>query len=398
MKIGMLVSNFLPRQGGAEYAVHHLTSRLIALGHQVSVLAGHDPASRWIRYPYPVFHSPKLPLIPLESQRYLHAYLVQRRERFDLIHAHIAWEAGFVGAKLKRTLGIPLVITCHGGDVQIVPEIDYGLCLDPEKAEKVRFALSSADAVTSVSNRMRRALADRGARTERIRDVGYGTELDKIQNLQTVDLRKQLGLSTEDFVVLGVGRNSRVKDIPTFLQGFRLAADREPRLKCILVGPDESVSKMTTELNLTDRVRVLGRIPAGYDPRRPNDVVFHTPYPELIAAYRAADVFVATSYIESFNTSALDAFACAKPVIITNTQGFMDLLREGINGYSIPPRNPHALAERILMMVNDRERCKQMGHQAMETARDYDWHRVARRYVTVYEEAIGCSSDSSTNS
>lgn len=390
MNICMLVSNYLPHQGGAEYAVHHLTTALLRLGHKVVVLMENDSTATHLRYPYPVFQSLRIPLLSSGRNRWLHACLMHRRHKFDVMHIHIAWPAaGFVAARMKKHHRLPIVITPHGGDVQVLREIDYGLCLTPSVAAKVVFTLSTADLVTAVSKRMRTAVAERGVDPGCVRDIGYGTEFDAIQNLRTDNLRRNLGLSEDDFVVLSVGRNSRVKDIPTLIEGLRIAAANEPRLKCILVGPDESIRQLVEKAGLTDRVKILGRIPSGYDPKQPGDVVFQTPYPELIAAYRACDVYVSTSHIESFNTSALDAFACGKPVIITNTQGFMDLLEERVNGHSIPPRDPGALAETLLVFARDRDLCHRMGEAARLTARQYDWQEVARRYVGVYEEAIG---------
>jgi glycosyltransferase involved in cell wall biosynthesis len=388
MNICMLVSNFLPRQGGAEYVVHHLTRALIEARHTVTVLAGADPAARTIRYPYPVHHCPLLPLIGLETQRLWHARYHHARERFDVVHAHIAWEAGCVAARLQRRCGVPVVITPHGGDVQVVPEIEYGLCLNPKIAEKVRFALQNADRITAISQRMRLAIADRSGQVENVRDAGCGTEFHKIQSIRTEDLRPQIGFAPDDFVVLSVGRNSRVKDIGTLLEGFRLAAEKEHRLKLLMVGPDESIRELVNNAGLDKQAVLLGRIPRNYDPKHPTEAVFDTPYPELIAAYRACDVYVSSSLVESFNTAALDAFACGKPVLVTNTQGFMDLLNDGINGWSIPPRDPAALAEKILNLVRNPEACRHMGEAGRRIAAEYDWARVAERYLTVYQEAI----------
>lgn len=389
MKICMLVSNYLPRQGGAEYAVHHLTNVLIKLGHDVCVLMENDPAAKNITYPYPVYPCWRLPFVPSETKRWLHSYFQHRRQRFDVVHAHIAWPgAGLIGRKLKRKSKVAFVVTPHGGDVQVVPEIQYGMCLDPATAEGIRATLLAAELVTAVSKRIRIAIADRGGDPNRIRDAPYGTEFEKIQQLQTGDLRTQLGLSPDDFVTLSVGRNSRVKDIPTLVESLRIAAASEPRLKCIMVGPDESIRELVKQAGLTDRVAILGRIPSGYDPRKPSNVVFETPYPELIAAYRACDVFVATSYTESYNTSALDAFSCGKPAVITNTQGFMDTLEDGVSGYSVPVRNPAAFAEKLLWLARNRDRCRQMGEAARKVAAQYEWEKVAKRYLAVYEEAV----------
>jgi glycosyltransferase involved in cell wall biosynthesis len=388
MKIGMLVSNFLPRQGGAEYVVHHLTIALTQLGHQVTVLAPSDPTARPLRFPYTVHRALRIPLVSLETQRLLQATSQHKRRGFDLIHAHIAWEAGFVGAKLKAKCDVPLVITPHGGDVQTIPEIQYGLCLNPSTNEKVRFAFGAANLITAVSQRIRLAVVERGGSPERIRLVAPGTEFERIQTLPADDPRPSFGLSAADFVVLSVGRNSRVKDVPTLIEALRIASSQEMRIRCVLVGPDDSIRAPVEEAGLADRVTLLGRIPPGFNPRRPADAILQTPYPELIAAYRACDVFVSSSLTESFNTAALDAFACGRPAIVTNTQGFMDVLNDGVNGWSVPPRDPDALAEKILHLARNRDFCRTMGEAARATASNYDWNAVAKRFVSVYEEAL----------
>src|SRR2546425_13273923 len=108
MNVGMLVSNYLPRQGGAEYAVHHLTTALIQEGHQVTILTEADPAISKLSYPYPLYQSLRLPLLTPNLKRLLHTWFHYRRRRFDLIHAHMAWPvAGFVGEKLKRWFRLP---------------------------------------------------------------------------------------------------------------------------------------------------------------------------------------------------------------------------------------------------------------------------------------------------
>ena len=128
-------------------------------------------------------------------------------------------------------------------------------------------------------------------------------------------------------------------------------------------------------------------MPSNYDPKRPDETVFRTPYPELIEAYRASDVFISTSYIESFNTAALDAFACGRPVLITNTQGFMDVLEEGINGFSVPPRDPAAVAEKLVNLARHRDLCRRMGESARNVAAKFDWSIMVKDYLRVYEQA-----------
>ena len=41
--------------------------------------------------------------------------------RFDIIHAHFSWSAGFVGVQLKKDYSVPLVITTHAYDLHDIP-------------------------------------------------------------------------------------------------------------------------------------------------------------------------------------------------------------------------------------------------------------------------------------
>jgi len=50
----------------------------------------------------------------------------------DIIHAHFAYLGGFIGVLVKNAIGKPLVITCHGYDINTVPEIGYDIRLRKE--------------------------------------------------------------------------------------------------------------------------------------------------------------------------------------------------------------------------------------------------------------------------
>ena len=61
-----------------------------------------------------------------------------------------------------------------------------------------------------------------------------------------------------------------------------------------------------------------------------------------------------------------------------------------MNGFSVPPRSPEAVAEKILHVARNRDQCRAMGEVAMKTASAFDWGKVVHSYVAVYEEA--CSA------
>ena len=63
--------------------------------------------------------------------------------------------------------------------------------------------------------------------------------------------------------------------------------------------------------------------------------------------FSAADIFVTTPWYEPFGITPVEAMACGNPVIGSRVGGIKFSVREGQNGYLVPPNDPEALAERI---------------------------------------------------
>src|SRR5207244_1153869 len=73
--------------------------------------------------------------------------------------------------------------------------------------------------------------------------------------------------------------------------------------------------------------------------------VGNIPHNEIIEYYHSADVFVFPSLFESFGLVVAEAMACELPVITTPTAG--SIVRDGIDGYIVPPRDVAALKEKM---------------------------------------------------
>ncbi len=99
-----------------------------------------------------------------------------------------------------------------------------------------------------------------------------------------------------------------------------------------------------------------------------------TPHsPRLIELYRQADVFVLPTQAEAFGIAALEAIACGVPVIATSVGGLTDIVRHGVNGFLIPPRDPVALAAHLQLLIDRPEMRWQMVQEArLHAERHFD--------------------------
>jgi len=92
---------------------------------------------------------------------------------------------------------------------------------------------------------------------------------------------------------------------------------------------------------------------------------------------------------ESFGMVLTRAFACATPVVASDIGGYREVIEPG-TGVLVPPRDPGALADALVALLEDEERRRAIGIAARELAIErYSWDRIARRLVEIYEHVTG---------
>ncbi len=104
----------------------------------------------------------------------------------------------------------------------------------------------------------------------------------------------------------------------------------------------------------------------------------NVPQQDLPALYQQADVFVFPSLIEGMPLVVLEAMACGIPVIAT-AHGPGDIVRDGVDGFIVPIRDPQAIATRLEQLYRDPELRMHMGRNAREQALRHTWDAFARR-------------------
>jgi glycosyltransferase involved in cell wall biosynthesis len=160
------------------------------------------------------------------------------------------------------------------------------------------------------------------------------------------------------FRVLFVGQIGQRKGVSYLLQAYK------------------QFRKPDTELHLVGGY-VSGReVYASYA-----DLYQHTenvPQQELPALYHRADVLVLPTLIEGMPLVVLEAMACGIPVVVT-PNGPGDLVRDGVEGFVVPIRDPEAIALRLEQLYQDPKLREQMGREARQQALRFSWDIYSRR-------------------
>lgn len=251
---------------------------------------------------------------------------LRQRFPFDLIDAHYAYPDGFAAGLLKQRLGVPMVLTVRGTDVNLLPGMRT-------LRGQVRFALRSADAVVAVSAALAELAIEVGADPERVIVLRNGVDSHRFRPYDQAESRRQLGLAEKGRVLVTVGFLVERKGHHLILDALALLADEErPALVIAGDGPQEgALREQVNRLGLQGRVHFLG--PVEHD--------------DLPAVYSAGDLSVLASSREGWPNVLLESMACGTPALASAVHGSVEVLREPGVGLLLRERTAEELAARI---------------------------------------------------
>ncbi len=373
MRICLFSTTFFPKIGGAEFVIHYLANYLTKLGHKVTVLVPkYGEVKEEIGYDYSIHRYQLLPrLFLLEPTLITHIVLEKIKTKFDILHAHFTYPSGYCAIKLKKFFRIPVVVTPYG-DVQVLPEVSYGIRLNPKIDKKVKFTLRNADGITAISNSIREEIIKAGGEEKGIYDIPCGVDTQKF-NKPTKDLRQMLDLLPGTKLILSVGRYGPRKGFSELLKALPEVLSEYPQTKCIIVGEGtENLITLARELGVEDALILAGSISTE----------------ELISIYLGADIFVFPSLIEGFGLVTVEAMAAGLPIIVTDIPGSRDIIKSGINGLIVPPSDPEALAAKIIELLENDNLRHTISQNAKLEAKEYDWELIAKKYAGVYQDIL----------
>ncbi len=314
-------------------------------------------------------------------------FAAQQGIQYDLIHSHY-WLSGLVATRLRQSWGrhIPLVQMFHTlGHMK--NRIAYS---EAERASPARIAGETfiihqvADVIIAATPAEEAQLfwlydADKS----RIRVIPPGIDLRRFRPVPRSLARARVGVPDHHRLIIFAGRIEPLKGIDTLLKAIALLQHHYPWVVesvCVaIIGgdpwaetPDAEMARLQevrAELDIGDRVTFLGA--------KDQD--------DLPDYYAAADMVVMPSHYESFGLVALEAMAMGTPVIASEVGGLAFLVRDGETGCHVPSRDPEALAERVLLLLQDEPLRRRYGLQAQAVAQQYDWDIIVERMLALYE-------------
>ena len=239
-----------------------------------------------------------------------------------------------------------------------------------------RLSLRSADRVVSVCQAFAPRLIDYGVKPERIRILhNAAVPTPSHPQAERAQLRTQLGIRSDEPVLLTIGRLSLEKGHADLLRALGLLRSSLQEWKLVIVGfgPEQDA--------LTELGRSLGIS---------KQVVFAGFHSDVSPFYAIADLFVLPSHSEGSSNVLLEAMMAGVPIVATAAGGNAEIVLHEQTGLLVPVRNHAALADALVRALRE----PQLTSRLVESARvravsEFSEDRYRHRLVGFYAEALG---------
>jgi len=372
MRICLYTETALPKMGGQELVVDALARQYQKLGHEACVLAPHPRRLRTsdTSFPYPIYRHPRF-----FSTRFLVSWYrwwllrLQRRWHFDVLHCHGVYPPGYLAALCRDRLGVPTLITSHGGDIR---QGNLRLA-KPIVQKRYQQALENADVLVSIS----RFTHDNFRRLHpnaRIVSIPNGVDPEPFAMSAPRPDNLDPGIRSGEYIFF-LGRLKNRKGVDLLLKALA-QVPANGNVQLVIGGDGEerfALETLAAKLHLTDRVRFLGAV--------------HGPG-KIYLLQNALCTSIPSRDWEAFPLVVLESYAAGTPVLATRIPGLEDLVQPGKTGWLAPPESPSELAEVLTRNFADPNVVRSLRAAALNHVRGYSWHAVAQRHVQLYQDLL----------
>ena len=387
MRIGLFTDSYPPYINGVSTSVAMLKSALEKQGHDVYLVTVSDNA---LKYELEEDgHVIKVPGIPVGIYDYrlsriypLTMINTMKSWKLDVIHSHTEFGIGILARLFAKQFNIPLVHTYHTLYEDYTHYITHGYF---EKSSKkiveylTKFYCDkTATELIVPTDKIYKLFKEKYEFEKNINIIPTGIEVDRFfkenVNVKEVNrLKKKLGLSKKDYVLIFVGRLAEEKNVEFLLDIFEKLVRKNKSYKLLIVGsgPDEDkFREIAINKKMGDNVIFTGRVP----------------WEEVPYYYHLSDLFLTASTTETQGLTVVEAMASEVTPLCIRDEAFLTTITDGLNGMIFD--NKKQCFEQIEYLYKNNSIKKKMDKQARIKAELCSSKYYAESVLNVYERAI----------
>lgn len=319
------------------------------------------------KYEIPIKRSPT---DPDNLKAYLKLKKIIKNGNYDIIHCHTP--VGGILARLavrgERKKGTKVFYTAHGFHFYKGASAVNWLIFFP-----IERAMSRLTDCLITINDEDFALAQKklkAKKTVKVNGVGYNSDnFFAVSSEEKLRLRNEHGFSSNEKLLIYVAEMNVNKNQAMLLRALKKILAEQKNVRLLLVGADNcngEYVRLAKELGVSDNVEFLGHR---------EDVC------ELV---KLSDIGVASSLREGLPVNVMETMACGLPVVLADNRGHRALCKNEVNGFLVEQNDDTAMAEKILLLLNDSELYSKMSEAAKESIKPFSKENVLDELKKIY--------------
>ena len=364
-----------PTFGGSGVVATELGLELSKRGHEVHFITYSQPVRLELLSNNVHYHEVNVPEYPLfHYQPYelaLSSKLVDtvKIHKIEVLHVHYAIPHAYAAymAKimlLEEGINLPIVTTLHGTDITLVGS-------HPFYKPAVTFSINKSDAVTSVSQNLKDDTLRLFNIKREIEVVPNFIDLGKYSHSFT-DCQREMMACPDEKIITHISNFRPVKRINDIINVFyNIQKEIPAKLMMVGDGPEkEPAERLCEKLGIEDKVIFFGKS--------------H----EIDKILCFSDLFLLPSESESFGLAALEAMACAVPVISSDTGGIPEVNKHGVSGFLSNVGDVEDMTKNALYILQNEDVLKTFRTNARIEASKFDIHNIVPFYEAIYKTVL----------
>lgn len=305
----------------------------------------------------------------------LNKFIQKEKLTYDLISSHY-YLSGLIGLSLKRKLKIPLLVTFH--TLSLMKNLVAKTAMEKEDILRIKsemLLVKKADKIIATGKRDYEYIQTLyNCPKDKIALLAPGVDLKLFKPIEKTAAKKIIQANLNHKIILFVGRIEPLKGIDVLLYAIKILAQKDPNLLfCLWIvgtGDIKYLKEIVKMLGITSYVKFVGK-------KRPEELPYY---------YNCAEIAVMPSQYESFGIVALEAMACAVPVIVSDAAGVSGLLDKEHSYLLTSANNPIILAEKISNLLNNKSKHKAMSEEVFKKVQNLGWNRVADKFNKILDD------------
>ncbi len=289
-----------------------------------------------------------------------------------IVHTHSV-KAGVLGRWAAYMAGVKIIISSiHGfsfNDYQ--PSLVRAFYIYLEKLTSIittKFvAVSNADIEKGIRNKI--------FTKDKVRLIRSGIDISRFMNKNHNRLRKrkELGIEVEIPVVAMIACFKPQKSPLDFVKVAKIISDEIPDAGFLIVGDGvirSKIENLIEKISMEDKIILLG---------------WRRDIPEILSCI---DILVLTSLWEGLPRVFPQAMASGIPVVATEVDGAPEAIKNGVTGFLLQPRDIKGMAERIIYLIRNPDRAREMGEEGRKLVGEFDIWKMVEQQEELYTSLL----------